>query len=89
MKEEEDSLLQTTLLKKMMVPPISAPATFNSLNIGSLFTGAEMGGSNICSSGVAFDRGCFHSLSGRSMDEMGRSLSSAPVVPVRTQMVWA
>jgi len=59
MKEGENSLLQTTLSKTMMVPPISAPATFNSLNTGSLFTGAETGCANVCLLGSVLSEAVF------------------------------
>jgi len=68
--KEWDNLLRTTLVKKMIVLPISAPATFNSLNTGSLFTGAEMGCANVFSSQVGNERGCFLSWSDGSMDKL-------------------
>jgi flagellar motility protein MotE (MotC chaperone) len=57
MKEEHSPL--PAYLLKMMVLPSSAPATFNSLNTGSLFTGAETGCAYVVSSRVGLERGCF------------------------------
>lgn len=56
--KEEHSPLPAYLLKTMVLPR-SAPATFNSLNTGSLFTGAEMGCAYVSSSRVGLERGCF------------------------------
>jgi hypothetical protein len=57
MKEEHSPL--PAYLLKMMVFPLSAPATFNSLNTGSLFTGAETGCAYVFSSRVGLERACF------------------------------
>jgi hypothetical protein len=73
MKEEHSPL--PAYLLKMMVLPCSAPATFNSLNTGSLFTGAETGCAYIFSSLVGLERGCFPwsvgSLDGLMGDQTG------------------